>query len=38
MARKGIGGGILRVVRLTVAGKIDGDQPEAFAERPIELP
>ena len=37
VARKRIGARILCVVRRAVAGKIDGDQPEAFAERTVEL-
>src|ERR1700722_1082783 len=37
MARKRIGARILRVVRGAMARKIDRDQPEALAERPIEL-
>jgi hypothetical protein len=32
VARKRVGARILRVVRLAMAGKIDCDQPEAFAE------
>ena len=38
MARKRIGARILRIIRRAMAGKIDGDQPEALAKRPIELP
>ena len=37
MARKRIGAWILRVIRRAMPGKIDSDQPEALAERPIEL-
>src|ERR1700693_4258758 len=37
MARKRIGARILRVVRGAMARKIDRDQPEALAERSIEL-
>ena len=37
VARKRIGARILRVVRRTMAGKIDRDQPETLAERPLEL-
>ncbi len=38
MAGKRIGARILRVVRRAVTRKIDRDQPEALAKRPIELP
>ena len=38
VARKRVGARILRVVRLAMAGKIDCDQPEAFAEPAIKLP
>ena len=37
MARKRIGARILRVVGGAMTGKIDRDQPEALAKRPIEL-
>ena len=38
MARKRIGARILRVIRGAMARKIDRDQPEALAKRPVELP